>query len=143
VTRLLAMPRERTVERLGPIDWPAEELELWSHAKHAMDPAVMATLSRHGEPVFRRRQLRRDDPQVPCPVTAVFGSQEPSEPTVRRMTEALAGRTPALQVVELSTGHNVRREDPEAFAALLLRVLDSVAARVAGEADGSPAGQQM
>lgn len=100
--------------------WDPSEYEPWARAKQAVDVAAFRTDVDWGH-TDNARIIRA----APAPVVVAAGRAELGG-LVAPAAEADLVRLPGWQVTRLPTGHDVRRDAPEATVALLAELIDSV-----------------
>ena len=100
--------------------WDPSEYEPWARAKQAVDLAAFRTDVDWGHSDNARIILA-----APAPVVVAAGRAELGS-LVAPAAEADLVRLPGWQVTRLPTGHDVRRDAPEAAVALLADLIDSV-----------------
>ncbi|MDH3959473.1 MAG: alpha/beta hydrolase [Actinomycetota bacterium] len=100
--------------------WDPSEYEPWARAKQAVDLAAFRTDVDWGHS-DNARIIRA----APAPVVVAAGRAELGS-LVAPAAEADLVRLPGWQVTRLPTGHDVRRDAPDATVALLADLIDSV-----------------
>lgn len=112
--KLQAMSHQQRLEYMrGEVDWTSErEFELWSRSKTQADPELVRALGSWRYPLLSvLRPIR-------CPITVLVGRGR--APWWSRLPRLLAPPvTRSVDVVEFDALHNLRREDPEHYFAVL------------------------
>ena len=121
-TQLQSDPLEQVIAaaRADHPTWDPSEYEPWARAKQAVDVAAFRTDVDWGHS-DNARIIRA----APAPVVVAAGRAELGG-LVAPAAEADLVRLPGWQVTRLPTGHDVRRDAPEATVALLAELIDSV-----------------
>jgi pimeloyl-ACP methyl ester carboxylesterase len=112
---IIAMGREKNPT------WAEIEFGPWSEAKLQVSPNVLESYSKP------RPNWRKTVTKITCPTLLIIGDPELGGIVTPKVAEEIKTLAPQLKVTGIErAGHNIRRENFEAFVAVVTEFLDAV-----------------